>query len=465
MIINSEKGRYQLAIIAMMLLYIPLLFSRTDLWDGSIVEHAVSLGRKDVYHEWFLEAGLYLTAYFYDPLAVNLLKDLYPTSGQFFTLVFLYFSALEIKRLSGAIYNISDRDATITAVFFLTLPIWSAYFSTIYLMHSATIFLALLSTRLVITERYLFLPLIFIPVSFQQASMAPLIIALFFLYSIENKFKNIRLIAFYSFWIIFSFFILRLIFKTYGLYGDYNKITVGGMFNLRLWASFLLSVLTCMAMVFIPYFCRPAKFISLSVLSLVVAFVIVILPYATVNKYPSIKEILDMHGNSMRMLFSCAPVIALSLAYTLKVRLLNKLTLVLVFSYGLMLFITAQYSKVSDVVYQRAVISVLKENPDINGRRLTIKTRDKLNFYEFSYMFEKAYGVNNSIIFVNDNIPDPVIYDKETYRIKYMQPKVKGQSELVITVVNNMSGFNPLEVLWTFFSGEALSGAVTISRE
>ena len=32
----------------------------TDLWDGVIVSHAVSLGRPDIYHEWFSEAGLFL---------------------------------------------------------------------------------------------------------------------------------------------------------------------------------------------------------------------------------------------------------------------------------------------------------------------------------------------------------------------------------------------------------------------
>ncbi|MCW6528056.1 hypothetical protein NFB42_13880 [Yersinia ruckeri] len=123
---NIANNKSILLLIIFILLYIPVLFSRTDMWDGVILDHAISLGRSDVYHEWFSEAGLYLTAFFYDPLAF--LKEFYPFSGQILTLFFLYFSALEITRLSETIYKISEKESTLVGIFYLLLPLWSTFF-------------------------------------------------------------------------------------------------------------------------------------------------------------------------------------------------------------------------------------------------------------------------------------------------------------------------------------------------
>ncbi|EKN4698748.1 hypothetical protein ABF231_001817 [Yersinia ruckeri] len=460
---NIANNKSILLLIIFILLYIPVLFSRTDMWDGVILDHAISLGRSDVYHEWFSEAGLYLTAFFYDPLAF--LKEFYPFSGQILTLFFLYFSALEITRLSETIYKISEKESTLVGIFYLLLPLWSTFFSTIYLMHSATIFIALLSARLVICNRYPLLTIILIPVTFQQASMAPLILSIFMLYAIENKFKNITSIFLFSLWVIVSFFILRSIFTTTDLYSGYNKISINNLQNIYLWEAFSLSIALCLGPVVVYFILTAKKMSKISSAGLVIALIATIIPYITVGKEPSTSDFVNMQGNSMRFLFSCAPILALIFAYTLQYKPLKKPIIIIIMLYMFSLFISAQHAKVNEVMYQRAFIASIKKHPELNGKVITIITTDNLNLYEYAYLFTKAFGVNKSIILTNDSVPDPVIYKKESYRVKYMQASIENMTDAkIIDVTSHMDKVGPLRMYWEYLSNGSLPELVTIKE-
>lgn len=460
-IVNNNKF---ILLIAFTLLYFSVLFSRTDMWDGGILDHAISLGRRDVYHEWFNEAGLYLTAFFYDPLAFS--KKFYPLSGQILTLLFLYFSAIEISNISQKIYTISDRNSTVVGVFYLLLPIWSTFYSTIYLMHSATIFIALLSARLVIFNRYPLLSIILIPITFQQASMAPLILSIFMLYAIENRFKNIRTIILFSAWVVISFFILRTMFETTGLYSDYNKISIKSLMQFYLWVKFSLSILICIGPLIVYFIITANKTNKISSIGLVIATLATIVPYIAVGKGPSISDFIHMHANSLRVLFACAPILALTLAYILKNNSLNKKTLALIFIYISFLFISAQHAKINEVMYQRAFIENIKKHPEWNGKLVTIMTNENVNFYEYAYLFTKAFGVNKSVILTNKFSPDPIIYEKESYKIKYMQPSNKGlKGNVVIDVTSQMDKENMILIYWKYLSNGSIPELVTIKAK
>ncbi|EIT4643653.1 hypothetical protein [Escherichia coli] len=459
---NIANNRNTLLLIIFIFLYIPVLFSRTDMWDGAILDHTISLGRTDVYHEWFSEAGLYLTAFFYDPLAFS--KELYPLSAQILTLLFLYLSALEITRLSKEIYNTSVKGSLLVGIFYLLLPLWSTFFSTIYLMHSATIFIALLSARLVICNRYPLLAIMLIPITFQQASMAPLILSIFMLYAIENKFKNLKSILPFSLWIIISFFILRSVFATTGLYSDYNKISIDSIQHVNLWMAFSLSLLICLGPLSIYFILATKKTNKISFSGLVIALIATTIPYIAVGKGPTISDFVNMHGNSMRVLFSCAPILALVLAYVLKYKPLNKPVVIVIMAYMLTLFISAQHAKVNEVMYQRAFIANIKKHPDLNGKVITIITKDNVNFYEYAYLFTKAFGTNKSIILTNKFIPDTVIYKKESYRVKYMQPEMKNMTDpKTIDVTSHMNKTGLLRMYWEYLSNGILPELVTIN--
>lgn len=460
---NIINNKSVILLIIFILLYIPVLFSRTDMWDGAILDHAISLGRGDVYHEWFNEAGLYLTAFFYDPLAFA--KEFYPFLGQALTLTFLYLSAMEITRLSKVIYKTSEKESTLVGIFYLLLPLWSTFFSTIYLMHSATIFIALLSARWVICNRNPLFAIILIPVTFQQASMAPLILSIFMLYAIEDRFKNLRAISVFSLWTIVSFFILRSIFTTTELYSDYNKISIDSLQNLSIWKAFSLSIAICLGPIAVYAILTAKRMRKISSAGLAIALIVTIIPYITVGKEPSTADFTKMHGNSMRFLFSCAPVLALAFAHLLQHKVLKKPAIIIIMSYALLLFILAQHAKVNEVMYQRAFIANLKEHPDLNGKVITIMTKDNVNYYEYGYLFTKAFGSNESIILTNEFSPDPVIYKKETYRIKYIQASMKDMTDArIIDVTSHMNKVNPLRMYWEYFSNGSLPELVTIKE-
>ncbi|WP_433636494.1 hypothetical protein [Kluyvera georgiana] len=460
-IVNNNK---LILLIAFTLLYFSVLFSRTDMWDGGILDHAISLGHRDVYHEWFNEAGLYLTAFFYDPLAFS--KKFYPLSGQILTLLFLYFSAIEMANISQKIYNISDRNSTLVGIFYLLLPIWSTFYSTIYLMHSATIFIALLSARLVIFNRYPLLSIILIPITFQQASMAPLILSIFMLYAIENRFRNIRTIILFSAWVVISFFILRAMFETTGLYSDYNKISINSLMQFYLWVKFSLSILICLGPLVVYFIMTANKTNKISSIGLVIAALATIVPYIAVGKGPSISDFINMHANSLRVLFACAPILALTFAYILKNNSLNKKTIAFIFIYISFLFISAQHAKINEVMYQRAFIENIKKHPEWNGKLVTIMTNENVNFYEYAYLFTKAFGVNKSVILTNKFAPDPIIYEKESYKIKYMQPSNKGlNGNVVIDVTSQMDKANMILKYWKYLSNGSIPELVTIKAK
>ncbi|WP_342322820.1 hypothetical protein AAEY27_21725 [Kosakonia sp. BYX6] len=457
--IIKQKNPLLLALI--MMLYVPVLFSRTDMWDGALIDHAISVARIDVYHEWFSEAGLYLTAFFYDPL--TLAKGFYPLSGQLITLLFLYLSAMQIARIAQTLYHLSEKESLLVGVFYLLLPLWSTFFSTIYLMHSATIFFALFSARLVIEKRYPLIPLILIPLTFQQASMAPVILSIFMLYAIENKFKKITYIILFSLWIVISFFALRSIFATTELYADYNKIVINSLLNMLLWKRFAIFLAVCLGPVIAYYILTPIKLIKLSSAGLVIALIATVVPYIVVNKTPSTVDIIQMHGNSMRFLFSCAPILALIFAYILQHKPIKKPLVIIIMLYMFSIFVCAQYAKVIEVIYQRSFIANIKAHPELNGKVITIITSDNLNFYQYSYMFMKAFGENKSIILTNKHVPDPIIYKKESYRVKYIQPSFENITQAEkLYVRSNMAAANPVSAYWRYLSNGSFPELITI---
>lgn len=101
----------------------------------------------------------------------------------------------------------------------------------------------------------------------------------------------------------------------------------------------------------------------------------------------------------------------------------------------------------------------------MNGKVITIITTDNLNLYEYAYLFTKAFGVNKSIILTNDSVPDPVIYKKDSYRVKYMQASIENMTDAkIIDVTSHMDKVGPLRMYWEYLSNGSLPELVTIKE-
>ena len=469
-----------------------------DLWDGVIVQHAIAVGSPEVYREWFLEAGLFLTPYIYDFLSF-IGGDNYAFVARLVSLVFLAFSAREIYFISRRIFEADVSISVLAAGYFLLSPAWVLYYSSIYVMHSITLFLALLSARLLINKKHVVLALMLAVLSFQQSSNAVLVISLLFLSMgvCDNWKEKIPLYGFAASVLIIAFFGLRLVFPTSGLYVDYNKIDISSIFFLDGWLRFV------KAFVWVNHFIVLAAVVAVAGLffhrrwrSNALVFVMVgafvnFLPYIAVSKYPSVGEIGMPHGNSLRFTFTVT-VFAALLIPALYLAALNLRRLMMTHSdgayartsayipdpikvrhevnkkyifggwgilYGLLicaasvyLFVSAHKGKVQEFIYQREFASQLRKFPEASACVVNVVSKGAayLTVYEYGDIFYRAFGENDSLVLANsDNVERDVasfveLQKKETYRIKYFLPTRMPDCRMSIEANSDI-------LTWSFF--------------
>ncbi len=451
----------------------------TDLWDGTIVAHAITTDRPDVYREWFREAGLFFTPYIYDVLywARGIVR--YELLAKFCTVLFLCLSSIELGRLVRRYYSASPSAAGYTAILFFLSPAWVLYYSSIYLMHSFSLFLTLICTRYIMDRRLLWLALPILLLSFQQSSNAPLAISLILLgcVCLHSERKELIVNFGFIFFIILGFFFLRELFPTYGLYAGYNKINISNLFEVRSYLSYLKYFLVLYAPFFV--FILVALFLTrdMSSVKRVAAVVAGIMlngvAYIAVGKLPSLYEIGLMHAESLRFTFTSTvfasllfPVFWQALSSYPRTRFYASVFLM---CYVSALGIYAHKGKMKEVLFQRGMVAELKEISNLPECVINIKSAGvtDLTIYEYGNIFFRAYGKVAYLPLGNSS--DPVLeskeayksFFKESYKYKYFLPQLPPACFSELHVKTELSQWGFFTTIFHFFSGDN-SGIVTI---
>ncbi len=451
----------------------------TDLWDGAIVAHAIATDRPDIYREWFREAGLFFTPYIYDVLYWARRVVGYELLAKFCTILFLCLSSVELGRLVRRYYSVSPSIAGYTAILFFLSPAWVLYYSSIYLMHSFSLFLTLICTRHMMERRLLWLALPILLLSFQQSSNAPLAISLILLGGVclRSGRKELIVNLGFVFFIILGFFFLRVLFPTYGLYADYNKIDLSNLFELRSYLSYLKYFLVLYAPFFI--FILVALFLTRDMASVkcVAAVVAGIMlngvAYIAVGKLPSLYEVGLMHAESLRFTFTSTvfasllfPVFWQTLSSYPRARFYAS---VLLMCYASALSIYAHEGKMKEVLFQRGMVAELKKMSNLPECVINIKSTGvaSLTTYEYGDIFFRAYGKVAYLPLGNSS--DPALdsqeayksFFKESYRYKYFLPQSPPGCFSELHVKTDLSRWGFFTTIFHFFGGEG-SGIVAI---
>lgn len=452
----------------------------TDLWDGVIVSHAVSLERPDIYHEWFSEAGLFFTPYIYD--AVYIFHEIinYETLAKLFTVLFLILSALEVGHIASRYFEIPRQIKFYTAILFYLSPAWVLYYSNIYLMHSLTLFATLICTRYLLDRKALALCLPLLLLSFQQSSNAPLSISLILLSCLyqhthtKDRLINAGLIIF----ITAGFFALRKIFPTYGLYATYNEIHLKNIFNigsyLKLTKYYAILYLPSLAAACLALYYRREKktFYLFSILFLGILFNGV--AYIAVNKVPGVSEIGLMHGESLRFTFTSTvfavlllPAIWQSLAHMPRLRYLALASILI---HACAINIYAHEGKMKEVLFQRGLISELKGLAPLPYCAINIRSKGvgTLTNYEYGDIFYRAYGDTNQLPLGDSK--DPIFdmkelygkFTKESYKKKYFMPAQMPNCIVDMNISTSVGKWNAGKTFAKYLSGKGDS-IVTVS--
>lgn len=457
-------------------------FMGTDLWDGVVVAHTVTTGRPDVYHEWFSEAGLFFTPYIYDVVYLGRTLVGYELLAKFFTILFLILASAEIAKLATSHYRASKKIALYAAILFFLSPAWVLYYSNIYLMHSFSLFLTLISTRYILERRFLWLALPALLLSFQQSSDAPLAISLVLLSSIyihtnhKDRILNAAVIGF----IIAGFFLLRKLFPTYGIYEDYNKIELQNILNiknyLRYLKYFILLYLPFIAAIALPLLLSRSLDIAKLFTILFLGIMLNGVAYVAVGKLPFTSEIGLMHAESLRFTFTSTvfaaflfPVCWQALAAFPKAR---EYIMMFLMIYTCGLNIHAHEGKMKEVLFQRGMIFELQKLQNLPECIINIKSEkvSVLTVYEYGDIFYKAFG-KSAHLAIGDSVNPESEADKlyndlptESYRYKYFLPQQKPSCVASLMVSTDIAQWPLLKVALRYFTNENAS-AVEIRLE
>lgn len=508
-----------LIFLLLILLYFPMLLINGDLWDGVIIQNAIRVEEPEVYHEWFMEAGLFLTPFLYDFLGKFGIER-YGLSARLTSLIFLFLSARQIYLISRTLFDVDNKIATYAAIYFLISPVWSLYYSSIYVMHSMTLFFALFSAHLLIRKSFVPLAILLAAISFQQSSNVVLIISIVLIFAgIKCAFdKRLVYYIFISVLIAILFFGLRYSFPTFGLYQNYNAIDLLNLLNLGGWLRFakefikinLLIILPCLVTLGLIILYRKWNLNLLIFVLLGTA--INFSPYIAVGKFPDASEVGISHGNSLRFMFTVTafaafliPALWLSicnLRSCLCIRngetslfgrsnffkyekgnnfecrtFLFKLCMIfyifLASLISLYNFYISHKGKIQEFVFQAELSSELKKIPGASRCVVNIITNGVtyLTVYEYGDIFYQAFGENESLILADSkNIHKDAnsflyLQNRETYRIKYFLPHGVPDCQLTLKIDANLSSLSFSDIYhYVFYPSNFSVGRVILQQ-
>jgi hypothetical protein len=416
---------------------VPFFLYQRDLWDGVIISNAFNLNESDIYNNWFVEAGLILTPYFYDAI--------FALQTRYYFVVILsvmfvchYASAYFLFRIVSEIYKFRVVASVAVFTFFVFSPVWSIYSSSVFLMHSVTLLLSVYVTYKVAlngydkTYKHQYVSLICL----QQASLPVLILSLLAIDLIRNGWRD-KLNGYLRYVLILSvgFLLTRYIFPAHGLYEGYNKINIVNLLNInnyKVFIDFFWVVYPVLPLLILVLFFHGGARAEAAIMIALVA--LSTLPFILVNKPPYPSHFFGIQGWEQRQAITIVPLVGVFMGYMLnlvinsfRLKLLTRVLIAASFINVSMIYIDATVYKIKSVLIQGAMVESLRESRNLINVNCAMSLefdeggayRD-LNQYELAYVGREALGVNFLLYARGSALPR---YDSEVYNNKYMIPE------------------------------------------
>lgn len=463
-------------------IYSGVLLSGADLWDGVLVSHAFDTKQYFIYHNWFTESGWPLVPYMYDLLRIATSEKEFIYLVFFVIIIFHILSSLEIVRIIGLVLKVKNDVSLLGGVLFLVSPGWGLYYSSVFLMHSITIFIALYCVRKFLEGKWLFFYGLLSFVSFQQSSNPALILSILFINVILNKkivLSNIKFEVIYFISSVFVFFFLRGVFSTSGLYTDYNKISISSLFDLKMYLQYAFyfiytnSLLILISL--ISFFCLRDKKLFYKYILLGFILLLNSIPYVAVGKVPLYNELSVLNGYSLR--FSFTGIFVFSFLFSIVLNQINTKKIkfsiiIIVLSQTLYFNFLVQQSKLKSIIYQHEYILALRNIAPLPDCIVIINPNGSYtpSFYEVNYIFNKAYG-NITQFPMGPDISSPELESNfrklianPIYRAKYILPEKYPNCSVNIKINSTVDRMNTLTVL-AWFLGHDVDKGTYISIE
>ncbi|ENM5726510.1 hypothetical protein V4V56_002480 [Vibrio mimicus] len=452
--------------LASFLSFIPMFLQARDLWDGVVISHAFESGNREIYWNWFIESGWFLTPIMYDFFFYIFSDKTFLLAIQLTMITCHIISTIYIYRLSKLIFKCSDISAVVGSLIFAFSPIWSIYYSTVFLMHSITIALALFCVEKIIlckdNKRLVFYYLLSF-ITYQQVSCAVLIITLLATNILLNYKGKYEVKVCFSYIIISSIYFIstRLIFPAHGLYLGYNEIEIKNIFNESIWETFfnfinnVYPLFTILTLVLLVDKISNIKLVIISAIMLVVNMI----PFILVGKPAWYSHLFGVQGWDQRQAITIVTVLSLifsamsnSLISSNKIvsRIVVIFILVYTFTYSFYQYYGSILIKNKAIILQDGIeSSINKYKNEIGECGLIVKLNSPSNYnyfnnYELTYIANKVFGSYLYSKFDWEN--DPEIFEKEIYQDKYMLPSKKPSCMKLLEInsenIHIISGLN-----------------------
>lgn len=466
------------------IVYSGILLSGTDLWDGVIISHAFDTKQYFIYHNWFTESGWPLVPYMYDLFIFSGNEKLFIYSVLFVIIIFHIFSSLEIIRLTQLVFKFNGNDSLLGGILFLISPGWALYYSSVFLMHSMTIFIALHCVRRMLEGKNIVLYSLLSFISFQQSSNPILIFSILIINAIISREITLSKLKFeisYILSAIVFFLISRELFKSSGLYVDYNKISISNLLDFSQYANYFKYFLhtNSFLIIFFIILCSYAKDKKLLISGgvLLGGLILNAIPYVSVGKVPLYYEINNSDGYSLR--FSFTGVFLFSFLFSV---FLNKIEnakikficAFIILGQALYLNFAVQQSKLKSMIYQQEFIKSLEEL-DYLPECTIILNEEGVGFhpafYELNYIFNKAYGdtlrlpLSSGMLEPNSLANFKKLFVNPIYRAKYILPEKYPDCMVKLNINSKINSMAPFDVfLWYINYGNSRGGLVSIEQ-
>lgn len=478
---NNKKNGLSIYLIAICIVsfisFIPMFVLSRDLWDGVIISHAFESTNREIYWNWFTESGWFLTPLMYDIFFFIFSTDSFLLAIQM-TMVFGHIvSTIFVYRLSKVIFKSSEFGSIIGAFIFAFSPIWNIYYSTVFLMHSITLPLALICVeRVILCKNKIALVLFFILsfITFQQVSCAVLIMTLLTADVVLNnraKFERKLLLAYILTGVVF-FIISRILFPAHGLYVGYNKIDILNVLNKNIWQVFYGFLTSVYPLILVLIFLFSVENIKNNIKMLFVCIALLfcnIVPYVAVAKPAWYSHLFVVEGWDQRQAIAVITVISLffSIIFTklssssnFIFRFISLIFLVCTSLYSIYQYYGSMLIKSKSILLQKSIENaIIKHKDEIGDCGIVLKLETPNNYkyfnnYELTYITNKVKGKYWYAKF--DWESDPGIFKEHIYRDKYMLPSTKPNCMKTVEVnsynINLIGGrdlINNAEVIMT----------------
>ena len=467
---NTNNKKYDILpfILFLIFVYIPLSFSKYDMWDGVIIDYAYKIKNTLGIKTWFFESSwifqyFQLETYFKLVAFFNLS---YKFINDISILIFGIILIKEFKFICINLFKISEKNTLFVLCLIAIYPAWSTFLSSVLTFYFLCFVFGILSVRLLHSKKivYNIISIFILIIVYNYSSLLIFLPSLSYLYddklSEERYFSKPSFRTFFIFSIsILYYLIFKIIYPPSGMYIGYNVIS----FNNNVIPQMIKSIFGFATFLIIPlifvFFLKSFSFkLKKQFIYLFILFIASVAPYILVGRHVNIINFWDWEYRHVYLL-SFSICIFFGIFFdnknSLKLKSLYS-KIIILFSFVILLLCgfliklnrqifeddLSQLLKNENVVYTNTIIQIVGSNLPLPAFRT----------YEANHLF---YRLNNSQTnwisitnkYSNDfDLSNKVLVDKKYQLGHVLNTNIKPNKHVLIKI--KCTGYrNPLDIL------------------